>query len=127
MTDDETTEATEPADETRLDRLEDKQEEQGQILARIEQALAKIIPTSHAEAEQRTEQRLDRGSSIAEAVRAELDKAKRDEAAQQDADQEKTERQELRDLAAKLREKPPTPPRNPLKAFATLGWGGSER
>lgn len=122
MADDETTEA-EAAPETRLDRLEATQHEQGETLTRIEQALAKIVPGSHAEAERRTEERLDRGSSLAEQVRAELDKAKQDEAAAAERDSEKSEREQIKEQLAALREKPPAPPRNPIKKFATIGWG----
>lgn len=122
MADDETTEATSPPEGDRLDRLEETQERQGEVLARIEQALARIVPASHAEAEARTERRLDRGSNLAEEVRAELERAKAEEAAAADAEAEKSEREQLRELAAKLQEKPPAPPRNPLKSLAISGW-----
>ncbi len=121
------TEAAEPPEGDRLDKLEATQETQGHALERIEQALSRIVPGSHAEAQQRTEQRLDRGSSLAEQVKAELAKAKEDEAREaadaQAKDAEKSEREEIRAAAAALREKPPAPPRNPLKTLATKGWG----
>ncbi len=121
------TEAADPPADDRLDKLEATQETQGHALERIEQALSRIAPGSHAQAQERTEQRLDRGSSLAEQVKPELAKAKEDEAREtadaQAKDAEKTEREEIRAATAALREKPPAPPRNPFKALATKGWG----
>lgn len=124
MTADDTTEATEPTDDARLDRLEQTQAEQGSALERIETMLARIVPGSHAEAEERTEHRLDRPSDLKEAVQAELARAEQAKADAADRDAEKSEREEMRALAAKLKEVPPAPPRNPLKELATKGWGG---
>lgn len=123
MADDETTEATDPPEGDRLDRLEATQEQQGATLARIEQALARIVPGSHEEAQERTEARLDRGSSFAEAVAAEIRRIDKEKSDAAEAEAEKSEREQLRELAAKLKEKPPTPPRNPLKGLVTSGWG----
>lgn len=124
MADDDTTTGDEPTEEARLARLESTQEQQGATLERIEAALARIVPGSHAEAEHRTEERLDRGSSLAEQVKAELAKAKQQEADAAAKDSEKSEREQMKADLAALREKPPAPPRNPVKGFATLGWGG---
>lgn len=124
MADPDTTEAEAPPEGDRLDRLEATQEQQGQTLERIEAALARIVPGSHAEAEQRTEHRLDRGSSLAEQVKAELAKAKQQEQDTADKESERSEREQIKADLAKLREKPPAPPPNPLKALATKGWGG---
>lgn len=123
MADDSTTQADEPTEDARLDKLEATQEQQGATLERIEQMLSKVIPGSHAEAQQRTEERLDRGSSLAEQVRAELDKAKADEAAAAEKNTERSEREEIKAQLAAMKEKPPAPPRNPLKKLATAGWG----
>lgn len=123
MADDDTTTEAEATTPTRLDRLEATQEAQGETLSRIEQMIGKLVPGSHAEAQERTEARLDRGTTLAEQVKAELAKAKADEAAAQAAEDEKSERQQIREQLAQLREKPPAPPRNPLKGFATIGWG----
>ncbi len=120
------TEAADPPEGDRLDKLEATQEQQGHTLEEIKGMLARVLPT-HAQAQQHTEQRLDRGSSLAEQVKAELAAAREDEAREQ-ADNaaketERSEREEIRAAAAALREKPPAPPRNPLKALATKGWG----
>jgi len=48
---------------------------------RIEQAIGRLVPGSHADAQARTERRLDRGSDVAEQVRAELARAKDEETA----------------------------------------------
>jgi hypothetical protein len=121
------TEAAEAPESDRIDRLEDRQAEQGEALTRIEAMLAKVIPGSHAEAERREEHRLDRGSNLAEQVRAELQKARDDEArAKADTDTrnaELSEREQIKADLAALREKPPAPPRNPVKKLATMGWG----
>jgi len=123
--DTETTQATDPpgTDDQRLDRLEDTQREQGVILERIEAALSRLIPGSHAEAQHRTEEHLDRGSSIKEQVEAELARRDKEAADRQAADAERADRETIREAAARLREKPPAPPRNPVKALATKGWG----
>ena len=123
--DTETTQATDPpgTDDQRLDRLEDTQREQGVILERIEAALSRLVPGSHAEAQQRTEEHLDRGSSIKEQVEAELARRDKEAADRQAADAERADRETIREAAARLREKPPAPPRNPVKALATKGWG----
>ena len=77
-----------------------------------------IIPGSHAEAQQRTEERLDRPSSIEEQVRAELARAKEQEAAEQAA---AGKDQELQSRLAKLEE---TPPAQPVpRRTRLLGWG----
>ena len=112
-----TSEATEP-DETTSERLSHVEA----AVDRIEQALARVLPGSHAEAEQRTERRLDRGSSVEEQVRAELDKAKREEEAAARADAEKAEGESMKERLARLEEKPPAPPSS--RRTALLGWGG---
>jgi len=125
---DDTTEAIDPpgTDDQRLDRLEDGQREMRGDIGAIKDMLAKVLPT-HAQAQQHTEEHLDRGSSVAEQVKAELARAKEDEARAaadaEAAESERSEREELRALAARLKEKPPAPPRNPIKALATKGWG----
>ena len=74
---DEHTEADTPPEDTgeRLTRLEDTQAEQGAKLDAILDKLGSIVPGSHAEAQQRQEEHLDRPSSVAEQVQAELRKA----------------------------------------------------
>ena len=125
MADDtETTEATDPpgTDNERLDRLEDGQREMRGDIGAIKDMLAKVLPT-HAQAQQHTEDHLDRGSSIKEQVEAELARRDKEAADRQAADAERADRETIREAAARLREKPPAPPRNPVKALATKGWG----
>jgi hypothetical protein len=98
----------------RLARLEDRVEQ-------LANAVAAIIPGSHADAQQRTEDRLDRPSSVQAEVRAELERARQEEAAAAAAQQQQTEAQELRDQVARLAE---APPRAPVpRRTRILGWG----
>ena len=98
----------------RLDRVESK-------VDRLADLVAKILPGSHGEAEQRTEDRLDRPSTVAEQVRAELDRAAREQADADAASAEKSEREQVRAELAALREKPPQAPTP--KRTRMLGWG----
>lgn len=88
---------------------------------RIERAVSSLIPGSHREAEQRTEARLDRGSTVEDQVRAELERAKQEERAQAAKDAERAEGESLKERLARLEEKPPAPPRS--RRTAMLGWG----
>jgi uncharacterized protein (DUF342 family) len=108
------TDTAEPATANeRLDRLEP-------VVSRLETVVNKLtdlLPGSHAEAQRRTEEKLDRPSTIEEAMNAELDR--RDKVKADAAMNE--ENAKLRDENAKLREtapKPPVPRRTRL-----LGWG----
>jgi len=119
MADDPTTEATDPPDDVdgeRFERLEAK-------VDALADAISRLVPDSHAEAQHRTEEHLDRGSSIKEQVEAELARRDKEAADRQAADAERADRETIREAAARLREKPPAPPRNPVKALATKGWG----
>jgi septal ring factor EnvC (AmiA/AmiB activator) len=120
MTDTDTTEGETP-DATRLDRVEQAQQEQGSKLDALIETVNKIIPGSHAEAEQRTERHLDRKSAVAEEVKAELEKAKQEEARAKAADDEKSEREQIRADLAKLQETAPAPP--VPRRTRMLGWG----
>ena len=88
---------------------------------RVEQLVSQLVPTSHAAAQERTEQRLDRGSSVAEQVRAELARAREDDAAAAAADSERDEWRQVQTRLARLEERPPAPPR--LARTRLLGWG----
>lgn len=88
---------------------------------RIESALARIVPGSHGEAEQRTQARLDRPSSVEEQVRAELAKADREKQAAAARDAERADAESVKERIARLEEKPPAPPRS--RRTAALGWG----
>lgn len=100
--------------EDRMDRIEDK-------VDKLAAAVSKLIPGSHAEAEDRVESRLDRSSTVEEQVRAELDKAKREQEAAAAADADKAERETVGQRLARLEEKPPQPPVR--RATKLLGWG----
>lgn len=123
MADDET--GAEPeGTEARVTKLEDEQARQGGILDNILAAVNKLVPGSHAEAQQREEAHLDRPSAVAEATRAEIDAAldarEREAAERQERDANKTAREELAELRASIAEKPPQPPRPRREAL--LGW-----
>lgn len=103
-----------PGDGARLDRLE-------QRIETIADAVNRLLPGSHADAQQRTEDRLSRPDDVQEQVRAELerrDKAAADKAA---ADAERKEREDLRTQVARLSEQPPQP-QTPRRT-KMLGWG----
>ena len=105
---------TDATDHERIERVETK-------LDALIETVSKIIPGSHAEAEERTERRLDRGSAVAEEVKAELEKAKQEEAKRRAADEDKNERAQIRADLAKLQE---TPPAQPVpRRTRILGWG----
>ena len=119
------------AETDEIAEIKQEQAEQGAAIHRIEEALAKVLPGSHAEAEARTERRLDRGSTAAEkaadmeeqtaAVIAQLDKRAADKA---DADAAKADEDNWRARVAKLEERPPAPPRSRAKRWGT-GWEGA--
>lgn len=90
----------------------------------IKDKLSHLVPGSHAEAQQREEDRLERPSGIEEQVRAELARARQEEADAAAAEQGKAaaaaEEQSVRDRLARL-EQPPAPPR--MRRVKFLGWG----
>lgn len=108
-------------DSERLDSLEN-------AVGRIESALARVLPGSHAEARQRTEQRLDRPTTVEEQTQAELARAReegrqeeRDAAAKVKADGERQAADEsVQSRLAKLEEKPPAPP---TRRAERIMWG----
>jgi len=67
-------------------------------------------PVSRETAAQQTEDRLDRPSSVAEQVRAELAKAEQQRASDQAAADDRSEREQIRARVAKLEETRPEPP-----------------
>ena len=99
----------------RLNRLEG-------AVTRIEGMLTRLVPTgTRADSQQRVERHLDRGSSIEEQVRAELDrrdKAAADQAAQKEA---ADSARQVQERIAALEERPPAPPVK--RATKALGWG----
>jgi len=108
--------------EARVDHLETGQQQQDAKLDQIIGQLAKLLPGSHAEAQERTEERLDRPASVAEQVRAELARADAERKAQADADADKSEREQMREQLAALREKPPVPPMPLRSRILMKGW-----
>lgn len=90
-------------------------------LDRIETALARLVPGSHAQAQSRTESRLDRASDVEERVRAELARARQEQERQQAADRDRQERETMGQRLAKLEEQPPAEPIR--RATRALGWG----
>lgn len=102
------------SDADRIGRVEQK-------VDRLAELVQKIVPGSHAEAQQRTEDRLNRPDDVAGQVRAELARARQEQDAAAAAEREKSEQQQLRETVRKLQETPPaapTPRRTKL-----LGWG----
>lgn len=87
----------------------------------LAEAVSRLIPGSHAEAQQQVEGRLDRPArteeAVQEQVRAELARAREAEQRQQ---AEAGERETLNARLAKLEEKPPEPPVRWVTR--SLGW-----
>src|SRR5271170_6653740 len=102
--------ADEPAEaelDARVDRLESGQ-------GRIERMLEQLTGSVHASAEEHTEERLGKPTTIEEMVRRELEakEAKAKEKADKDADatDRKTMREQMAELRAKLTEERPVQP-----------------
>lgn len=88
---------------------------------KLAEAVSKILPGSHAEAERRTESRLDRASSVEEQVRAELARRDREAAEKQDAEAKAREHEDLKATVAKLAERAPQPAE---RRSTRMMWGG---
>lgn len=101
-------------DGTRLERLEQRVET-------IADAVNRLLPGSRGEAQQRTEDRLDRPTDVQTAVRAELDRRDRAAAEAAAAETERNERRTLAEQVARLSEQPPQPP--VPRRTRLLGWG----
>lgn len=83
---------------------------------RLAALIARAVPTTRTEAQEHTERRLDRPSSVAEQVQAELDR--RDQKAKEAArDGELTT---LRETVGKLQEKAPEPVARGIERV--MGW-----
>jgi len=91
---------------SRQDRLEGKVDQILDVLGKFTGG----APVSHGTAQGQTEDRLDRPSSVAEQVRAELAKAETARAADQAAADDKSERDQMKADLAKLKETRPEPP-----------------
>ena len=101
-------------DDGRLDRLE-------QRIETIAEAVNRLLPGSRGEAQQRTEERLDRPTDVQAAVRAELERRDRTAAEQAAAATDRQEREDLKTQVARLSEQPPAPP--VPRRTRLLGWG----
>ena len=106
------------AERARLDRLEQRVET-------IADAVNRLLPGSRGEAQQRTEDRLDRPTDVQTAVRAELDRRDRAAAEAAAAETEQNERRSLQEQIARLQEQPPQPP--VPRRTRILGWGSDGR
>jgi hypothetical protein len=97
----------------RLDRLEDK-------VGKLAEAVAALVPGTHAEAQDHTEDRLDRPSSVEEQVAHALAQARADDAKHEREAALHGDVQTVKDDLAKLREKPPAAP--VPRRERLLGW-----
>jgi flagellar motility protein MotE (MotC chaperone) len=107
---------SEADDGTRLDRLEGK-------VDKLADMLAKLVPSgSHADAQARTERRLDRPSTVEEQVRAELAKARAD---QERAEQEQAAKAEQETVAQRLARLEEVKPEPPERRSTRVMWGST--
>jgi hypothetical protein len=88
---------------------------------RVEQAIARLVPSSREDSRERVESRLDRPSTIEEQVRAELGRAQSEQAGREQAQADKDERESISQRVSKLEERPPAPPVR--RSTKLLGWG----
>jgi len=85
---------------------------------KLAELVEKILPGSHDEAQTRTEEHLDRPSTVEEQVRAELARAREEE---QRAQADTADKEDVKTRLAKLEE---TPPAQPVpRRTRMLGWG----
>jgi len=87
----------------RVERLETGQQT-------ITEKLDELLGITHARAEKQEEQRLDRPSTVAEQVRAELARAEEEKAAEQKRAEKEAEQETLAQRLARLEESPPVQP-----------------
>ena len=101
----------------RLDRVEAG-------LERLTTLVERIVPGTHAQAEQHTEDRLDRPTSVEEQVKAELAKARKADADKAKADKDAADAAaEKETMAARLKaleEKPPA--ERVRRSTRVMGW-----
>ena len=117
---DDVTEAShDGTDAERLTRVESK-------LDTLADAVAKLVPGSHADAQQREERKLDRPSATAETVqeqvRAELARARQEDADTAERTTASSHRESTDARLARLEEKPPVRARPALARLLTKGW-----
>lgn len=92
-----------------LDELARRQDQTDSKLDQILTAISGKSPAAPAAAQQVTQDRLSRPSTVAEQVQAELDRARREQASQEAAAARDADHQSLKDQVAKLAEAPPKP------------------
>lgn len=90
-------------------------------LGAIERTLAALVPTSHAQAQAHTEDRLSRPDEVQQQVRAALRQASKETAADQERQAAAQHREETSKRIAALEQKPTAAVR-PIEKF--MGWGG---
>ena len=115
---DETTETTEDAPS--IDELEQRVSGVESKLDLILDKLSGTRDQAHADAEQHTEDRLDRPSSIAEQIRAQLEETRAREAAEAD---KRSSADRLASLEERLSGMAEKPPEDPLRPVTRLMWG----
>jgi peptidoglycan hydrolase CwlO-like protein len=89
-------------------------------LKKVDARLDELLASLHSRTEKHQESKLDRPSSVQEQVQAELARAEREGAASRAAEEQKTERQQIREQLAKLSE---TPPAQPQPRRQRIMWG----
>ena len=102
----------------RLERVEDKVD---QLAALVHKLLPAGAGQEKAGGGSEEPSPAGRPPTVEEQVQAELDRRDREAKATAEAEAEKSERAELREAVAKLREKPPEPPIR--RSTKLLGWG----
>lgn len=104
------------AEENRIHSLDSL----NQKIDALASVVARLVPGSHADAQQRVEQRLDRPSTVEEQVQAELARARQEEAEKTAREQREADFTSVKETVAKLTEKTPEPPVRRATKF--LGW-----
>lgn len=108
---------TEPEPEgTQDDRISRVESKIDQLASR----LASLIPTSRAEAQEHTERRLERPTSVEEQVQAELSRAREKEARDRERAEGKQHREATEGRLKKLEERAPEPA--PRGIEKVMGW-----
>jgi hypothetical protein len=86
--------------------------------SKLDTILAKLTPpTSHAQAQQRTEDRLSEGQSVAEQVQAELAKAEKDRTAAEEKAKRDKDHEDVKAKVAALSEAKPVEPLRRVTRF----------
>jgi hypothetical protein len=92
-------------------------------LDRVEQMLKGLVAKLHGGAQATTEARLDAPNSVADEVKAELERARQEEAARADGDRH---RQRIDDLEAQVKALTEKPPSEPPRRSTRIMFGGDK-